>query len=311
MMDGGNIQLPFGYVCHENEGGELQFNLPFNFKNDILFDRLPYVAHLQNPAIDNVIKRGKVDDIALQKYLLATGLMQDTIQENLNVAVTDGNFNNTSVRSELDTKYPSVIKKSNPVDAVLKDKAKFDVQNPVVGSLIAQVQENKAKEKAYLKQLGQVPAGFDIDIGRWLQELGDFNEGRVNNRNNNDDNNDAEDGPPGVPPTPPIPPSSLRGRTSGNFPTPPHTPADDTDGTNVNLNPTQCFLLQRPRAGGERVAEAIGQELTRTTQRVTFFDNVTRVFPQAQKIMEKPDDIDEIDDDASISEIQTAARELN
>ena len=93
-MDGSNIQLPFGYVRDESEGGELQFNLPFNFKKDILSDRLPYFAHLHKPAIDNVIKGGKVDDIALQKYLLATGLMQDTIQENLYVVVTDGDFKN-------------------------------------------------------------------------------------------------------------------------------------------------------------------------------------------------------------------------
>ena len=168
MMDGGNTQLPFGYVRYENEGGELQFNLPFNFKKDILFDRLPYVAHLQNPPIDNVIKGSKVDDIALQKYLLATGLMQDIIQENLNMVVTDGDFNNASVHRELDTKYPSFM-----FFAVFKNKAKFDVQNPVVGSLIAQVQENKAKKKAYLKQLGQAPAVVDIDIGRRLQELRD------------------------------------------------------------------------------------------------------------------------------------------
>ena len=118
-MEGGNINLPFGYVRDENEGGELQFNLLLNFKKDILFDKLPYVAHLQNPAIDNVLKGGKVDDSALQKYLLATGLMQDTIQENLNVVVRDGDFNNASIRRELDTKHSSITKKSNPNDVVL------------------------------------------------------------------------------------------------------------------------------------------------------------------------------------------------
>ena len=122
-MEGGNIQLHFGYVRDENEGGELHFNLPLNFKRDILFDKLPYVAHLQNPAIDNVLKGGKVNDLALQKYLLANGLMQDIIQENLNMLVTDGDFNNASVRRELDTKYPSVMKKSNPIEVVFKDKA--------------------------------------------------------------------------------------------------------------------------------------------------------------------------------------------
>ena len=144
-MEGGSIQLPFGYVRDENESEKLQFNLRFNFRKGNLFDKLPYVAQLKNPAIDNVVKGSRVDDVALQKYLLATDLLQDTIQENWNMIVTDGDFNNASVSPELDTKYPSVMKKLNPIDVVFKNKAKFDVQNPVVGSLIVQAQENKKK----------------------------------------------------------------------------------------------------------------------------------------------------------------------
>ena len=122
------------------------------------------------------------------------------------------------------------------------------MQNPTVGSLIVQVQENKAKERAYLKQLSQVPSLRDIDIARWLQELKDFNEGKVGDNRNNDDNNDGEDGPPGIRPTPPAPPTSFRRRSSGIFLTLPNTPADDDDGT--DLTPTQHFVFQRPRSGG-------------------------------------------------------------
>ena len=200
-MAGGSIQLPFGYVPDDNEKGDLQFNLLLNYRKDILFDTLPYIAHLDDPAIDNMVKGRKVDDLALQKYLLATGLMQDTIQENLNMIVTDGGFNDTSIRRTLDTKYPSVMKKSNPINAVFKDKAKFDVQNPIVGSLIAQVQENKARERAYMKQLSQAPSITDINISDRLKELRDFNDGNINDRYNN--NNDDDDDGPGAPPTPP------------------------------------------------------------------------------------------------------------
>ena len=76
-----------------------------------------------------MVKGNKVDDLALQKYLLATDLMQNTIQENLNMIVTDGGFNNASIRRTLDTKYPSVMKKSNPTDVVFKDNTLFNVQN--------------------------------------------------------------------------------------------------------------------------------------------------------------------------------------
>ena len=44
-------------------------------------------------------------------------------------------------------KFPSVMKKPNPIEVMFKDKSKFDVQNPVVGSLITQVVDNKKKRK--------------------------------------------------------------------------------------------------------------------------------------------------------------------
>ena len=97
--------------------------------------------------------------------------MQDTIQENLNMIVTDGGFTNASIRRTLDTKYPSAIKKSNPTDVVFKDKVLLNVQNPIVGSLVAQVQENKAREREYMKQLSTAPSITDINIGNRLKEL--------------------------------------------------------------------------------------------------------------------------------------------
>ena len=67
---------------------------------------------------------------------MATDLLEDSIQENLDMIVTDNSFNNASIRQALDTKFPSVMKKPNPVEVMFKDKSRFDVQNPVVGSLI-------------------------------------------------------------------------------------------------------------------------------------------------------------------------------
>ena len=64
--------------------------------------------------------------------------------------VIDGGFNNAAVRTELDLKYPSIMKKPNPIDVVFKDKAKFGEQNPITGSLVAQFQENKTNEKVIL-----------------------------------------------------------------------------------------------------------------------------------------------------------------
>ena len=81
----------------------------------------------KNSTLNNIIKNGVVDNLDLQKYLLATGLLQDSIQQSLDMIVTDGGFNDVAVRGEFDLKYPSIMKKPNPIDVVFKDKAKFDV----------------------------------------------------------------------------------------------------------------------------------------------------------------------------------------
>ena len=112
-MESGSIQLPYSFVRDQNLGGELHFDLHQNSKKEFLFEKQPYVAHLENPAINNVVKGRKVDSFALQEFLLATDLLQDSIQENLDMIVTDGGFNNASICRALDTKFPSVMKKPN------------------------------------------------------------------------------------------------------------------------------------------------------------------------------------------------------
>ena len=165
------------------------------------------------------------------------------------------------------------MKKSNPMDVVFKDKTKCDVQNPAVGSLIVQVQENKKKQREYLKQLSGASSVTDIDIGKRLKELKDFNEGW----NGSDDHDDDDE--PCVPPTPQ---PSLSRTSEDIFSTPRCTPAV---GDGDNCTSTQRFPLDRPSTGRERVAGTTGQELTATIPRpVAFSDNVTSVFPTAWKI---------------------------
>ena len=133
---GKSIQLPFGVVRDKAKEKFIKLNLPPDLRKDVLFDHLPYLRHLENPVIKDVIKNGIMDNLALQKYLLANGLLKDSIQDSLDMIVIDGKFNSASVRRVLDTKYPSVMKNSNPIDVIFKDKAKYDTQNPIIGTLL-------------------------------------------------------------------------------------------------------------------------------------------------------------------------------
>ena len=111
----------------------------------MFFYQLPYLAHLENPAIVDVVKNGIVDDLSLQKYILATGLLKDSIHESLDIIVSsDGKLSDAAIRRQLNTKFPSVMSKPNPINAVFKDKAKFDTQHPLIGTLLTQIEAGKS-----------------------------------------------------------------------------------------------------------------------------------------------------------------------
>ena len=126
-MESSSIQLPYSFIRDKNPGGELHFDLHQDFKKELLFEKQPNITHLENQTINDVVKVGKVDSLALQKILLATDLLEDSIQENLDLIVTDGGFNKASICRALDTKFPSVMKKPNPIEVMFKNKSKFDV----------------------------------------------------------------------------------------------------------------------------------------------------------------------------------------
>ena len=80
-MEGKIIQLPYGVTSEKNDPeNKLQFNFPPNFRKYMLFQKLPYLTQSKNPTLNNVIKNGVVDNLELQKYILATGLLQDSVQ---------------------------------------------------------------------------------------------------------------------------------------------------------------------------------------------------------------------------------------
>ena len=269
----GSIQLPYGFL--EKEKNEIEFNLPKSFKKKLLFENLPFVTQLNNPAIDNVVEGKSTDDLSIQKYLLATGLLEDTIQNNLDMIVTDGEFNNAGVRRVLDQKYPTIINKPTATNFMFKDKAKFDIQNPIIGSLYNEVLTDKQKEKRLLENIDKAPNLKDIEIRKRLDNLKKFEEGI----DDDDDDDDDNKGP--KPPAPsnnnlfdpfaklpdPVnkdePPSP-----SGILPTPPNTPIKKfllDDGTQVLSKPEKITFSQTlqktfPKLGRQISLSSIPEE---------------------------------------------------
>ena len=190
------------------------------------------------------------------------------------MVVADSLFNNAAVRRELDQKYSTLMKRPNPVNVIFKDKAHFDVQNPIISSLAAQVSNN---EKAMFEQIKKAPSTKDVAIYERLEQLKNFNNKNNNDGNENDDDDDDDDDDDGNGDLP-------RLLTPPSFPPKNNEFGSDFDSDDKKLIATQKFLLDKPQK--EKLAVAVGENQTftpkplekTTAKKVKFSDGLTKIF---------------------------------
>ena len=280
----GYIKLPYGFVSKENEKEKLRFNLPLNYKKDLLFRKVPYFAEVNNPAIDDVVLGKKRDDLSIQKFLLGKGVLEDAVLDNLDMIVTDRRFNNVGIRRKLDKKYPSIMKKPTASNFLFRDKKQFDLQNLVIGGLYNQL---KIRQADQLKLLKTAPKIKDLKIQNALDRLKKFNLNRGGIDDDDNDNNDIPGLPPsrrGEPPTPPEPENDNDDDDDDDD--------DDNDDANDRGNNIKRFLLDR---GNERIAEALAESDAGVEPRkIAFSKEITKIFP---KIKQEELDFGEADRD--------------
>ena len=272
----GYIKLPYGFVSNESDKQKLRFNLPLDYKKDVLFRKVPYFAEVNKKAINDVVLGKKRDDLSIQKFLLGKGVLEDAVLDNLDMIVTDRKFNNAGIRRKLDKKYPSIMKKPTASNFVFRDKKQFDLQNPVIGGLYNQLKIRTADQLELLKKAPRIK---DLKIENALNRLKKFNL----NRSAVDDDDDNDD-IPGLPP-------SRRGE-----PPPPRPDDDDDDDDDDNVdsdnNKIQKFLLEK---GNERIGEAFAESSAKIEPRkIAVSKAITKIFP---KIREEELDFGEVDKD--------------
>lgn len=76
----------------------------------------------------------------------ATGDLNKSIKEILDLVASNGCLNDgTAVRHESDLNPTTIFFKqnNNPFDAIYKKHAKFNLQNPIIGSLFKQINTSK------------------------------------------------------------------------------------------------------------------------------------------------------------------------
>ena len=286
------IKLPYGLVSDDKNEEKIRFNLPLNYKKDVLFQQVPYFAEANNPAINDVILGNKRDDLSIQKFLLSKGVLEDAVLDNLDMIVTDRKFNNAGIRRKLDLKYPSIIKKPTASNFLFRDLKQFNVQNPVIGGLYNQLQIRTSDQ---LKLLKKAPKIKDLKIRNALERLKKFNLNK--GAADDDDDNDIPGLPRGrrdEPPAPPPPPPPSADDDDGDD-------DDDKDKNKGGDVKIKKFLLDK---GNERIAEGLAQTSDGSveTRKIAFSKEITKLFPKVKE-EELPlgqEDVDEFKDEGDL-----------
>ena len=136
------IQLLYGEVIDKNRE-IVKLELPKNYRGRVYFKVLPYLHDVEKPnfqtSVSNVINNRN----QRRNYLLATGYIGKSIQENLKSVVTDGKLNDAIIRHALNTKDKHILANPNPLQVTFKDIKKFNAQNPMIGKVLTQIETSK------------------------------------------------------------------------------------------------------------------------------------------------------------------------
>ena len=206
------IQLPDGL---QKKVSKIELALPKNEKIKDLFSKLPYIANLKDPMLQNKVEKLLKNREDLQKYLLATDDLKSTIEESFDLAVGYAKLNDWTVVRHIserdDPDYNFFRRNDNPLDVVYKKKAQFDVQNPIIGSLFQQINRSKITHDGTKSALDKVPNPKYLELGeRYRKIFKDGNNPRPpTDPPNNLDRFFGPSPPPGPPRTPPPSPPPL------------------------------------------------------------------------------------------------------
>ena len=83
----------------------------------------------------------------VQKYILATSAFAKSIQTDINHYVTRDRINDASFRQKLDPISKNILRRQNPLELVFEDISTFDAENPIMESLLREIDLKKKTDR--------------------------------------------------------------------------------------------------------------------------------------------------------------------
>ena len=185
-----NLTANYSRLFYKNRANDVDVDLPSTIANKMLAEGQPLTDDIKN-------------------FLLGTSEYAEDIQSDIDLYVTRGRHNQASFCRKLDPIEKSAWRTENPLALLFKGVADFDAQNPVIGSLLSEIDLGKNKTNSDL-----ISAAPDINDTILLQRFKKFKETPINfnddddnddnnyNNTNNNQNNYNNNNPLGAPPSP-------------------------------------------------------------------------------------------------------------
>ena len=136
------ISLPRNTIHKKEETKKL--NLPGNFIESFYKNFLDGIDFSQDNDFQQQLFNNPLSE-DVKKFLLATRNFGEEIQGVLDLYVTNNRLNKASFRRRLNPILKNIIRNKNPIELLFKDVKHFDAQNPVIASLIKEVDVVKKK----------------------------------------------------------------------------------------------------------------------------------------------------------------------
>ena len=187
MPDTGFYLLPTNKL-YKKENTKRIKNFPAGYVANFYRNLADRVDNVQSNFLSAISNDTSIPKDDVQKYLLATSDFAKSMQTDINHYVTRDRINNASFRQKLDPISKNIIPRQNPLELVFEDISTFDSENPIVGSLLREIDlRKKQSDSDFIKSLPSQP-GKEFEIKKRLDKLRGIGRNNFNNNNNNNIN---------------------------------------------------------------------------------------------------------------------------
>ena len=162
MSDTGFFLLPTNKLRKKENTKRLK-NFPAGYVGSF-YRNLADCVDTSSNFYSNIANDTNIPKEDVQKYLLATSDFAKSMQTDINRYVTKDRINDTSFRQKLDPISKNILRRQNPLELVIEDISTFDAENPIVGSLLREIDiKKKQSDSDFIKSLPSQP-GKEFEI---------------------------------------------------------------------------------------------------------------------------------------------------